>query len=170
MEPRMNFVKEIFLCAAVIFAAAAVVSAQAETTTLPKPDDFSWFTGCWELSIPENDMTITEMWTKPAGGTLFGVSRTVAGGKTVSFEYVRMTFGDRGVKYIVRHPSHAQEVAFDLIEHTNGSAVFQNLENDFPQWIIYKRSKSGGLDARIEGAKDDPKKAMDIPMKRVKCE
>lgn len=166
----MKAVEGIVLCAVIIFVSASFVFAQAETAKLPTADDLSWFTGCWEMSVPENDMTITEMWTKPGGGTLFGVSRTVAGGKTVSFEYMRMTFGDGGVKYIVRHPSHAEEVAFDLIESTSGKAVFQNLANDFPQRIIYKRSEGGGLNARIESAKDDPDKAMDIPMKRVKCE
>lgn len=165
----MNFVKGIVFCAAV-FASVSYVSGQSEAAKAPSAEQLSWFTGCWEMSIPENDMTITEMWTKPGGGTLFGVGRTVAGGKTVSFEYLRMTFGEDGVKYIVRHPSHAEEVAFDLIESANGKAVFQNLENDFPQRIIYKKAAGGGLNARIEGAKADPKKTMDIPMKRVKCE
>lgn len=162
--------RSIIFLFAMVLASVSMAAAQTAQKPLPTAEDLSWFTGCWEMRVPEEKMTMTEMWTKPGGGTLLGIGRTVVGGETVSFEYMRMTFGKDGVKYIVRHPSHPEEVAFDLIENANGKAVFQNLENDFPQRIIYEKAGSNGLNARIEGAKDDPKKAMDIPMKRVKCE
>src|SRR5690606_13364553 len=132
--------RSIIFLLAMVLASVSMTTAQTAQKPLPKAEDLSWFAGCWELSVPEEKMTITEIWSKPGGTTLVGVSRIVIGEKTVSYEHMRMTFDEGGVKYIVRHPSHAEEVVFTLIDNANGKAVFQNPENDFPQRIIYKRS------------------------------
>ena len=39
-----------------------------------------WLSGCWALT--RQDGVTEEHWMKPLGGTMFGMSRTVRGGKT----------------------------------------------------------------------------------------
>jgi hypothetical protein len=48
--------------------------------------------------------------------------------------------------------------------------VFENAANDFPQRVIYRLAQTGRISARIEGAADDPARAVDFPMKRTSCE
>jgi len=66
-----------------------------------KVEDLSWISGDWETA--PGRMQIDEHWSKVAGGSLIGMSRTVAGGKTVFFEYLRIE--SRGPEiYYVAHP------------------------------------------------------------------
>jgi hypothetical protein len=51
-------------------------------------DDLKWLTGCWASVGGETGSG--EQWTIPAGNTLFGVSRTVHGGKTVAYEFMQI--------------------------------------------------------------------------------
>lgn len=170
----MNVIKVSLLSAMILFLGAAAYSQdQGIRNTKPLTADasaFAWFAGCWELSVPEQKLNITEIWTKPAGGALFGVARTVAGDKVAMFEYMRIVTGTGGVDLIVKPSSSPSEVSFKMIKNSSGEFVFQNLENDFPQRIIYRKQGENAIFARIEGDKKDPKKAMDIPMQRIKCE
>jgi hypothetical protein len=134
-----------------------------------KTDDLSWFAGCWEASVPEKGMTISEMWTKPDGGTMIGVGRTVVKGKTVSYEFMRMVETNDGIDYIAKPSSNSGETSFRSKSSNGKEIVFENLENDFPKRIIYKSDKADLLFARIEAAKDGKTKAIDFPMIRVKC-
>ena len=132
-------------------------------------DSLTWMAGCWELNVPQRQMTIAEHWMKPAGGTLIGMSRTVRGGKTTGFEYIRVETTSEGVDYVAKPSSNKGETRFKLVKSSASEAVFENLAHDFPQRIIY-RSQPDGLFARIEGTQNGKLNGMDIPMKRVKCE
>jgi len=164
----MKFVKGILLLATV-FASVAAVSAQSETTRTPNTEDLSWFAGCWEVNIPEREMTISEMWTKPAGGTLIGVGRTIVKGKTVSHEYLRIAEDADGISYIAKPSSNSGETSFRLKSSKEKEVVFENLKNDFPQRIIYKKEKENSLFARIEATFEGKTKAVEFPMLRVNC-
>ncbi len=106
---------------------------------------------------------------KPSGGTLIGMSRTVRGGKTTGFEFVRIVTTDAGIEYIARPSSNQGETAFKLVKSSRSEIVFENLSHDFPQRIIY-RGQPEGIFARIEGMQNGKLNGIDIPMKRVKCE
>ncbi len=134
-----------------------------------KISDLDWFAGCWEINIPERQMTISEMWTKPSGGTLIGVGRTVVNNKTVSYEYLRIVEGNEGIDYIAKPSSNSGETPFRLKNSTAKEVVFENLANDFPQRVIYRREKAGSISARIEGSVDGKAKPIDFPFLRVKC-
>lgn len=163
----MKLLKRSLLPVFVLLFATAVYAQKPLTADASA---FAWFAGCWELSVPEQKLNITEIWTKPAGGSLFGVGRTVAGDKVVSYEYMRLETGNEGVNMIVKPKSHPTEVSFKMIKNEAGEVVFQNIENDFPQRIIYRKQGDNSIFARIEGDQKDPKKAMDLPMQRIKCE
>jgi hypothetical protein len=51
-----------------------------------------------------------------------------------------------------------------------GEVVFENLQHDFPQRIIYRSLSGDRLAARIEGVRGGLLKGIDYPMKRVNCE
>ena len=142
-------------------------TARSQTNSV---DTLSWMAGCWELNVPQRQMTIAEHWMKPAGGTLIGMSRTVRGGKTTGFEYIRIETTADGVDYVAKPSSNKEETRFKLVRSSSTEAVFENLAHDFPQRIIYRNQSPDALFARIEGTQNGKLNGMDIPMKRAKCE
>lgn len=145
------------------------MAIRAQSATV---ESLSWMAGCWELSVPQRQMTIAEHWMKPAGGTLIGMSRTVRSRKvtTVSFEFLRIVTTDAGIDYVAKPSSSKEETAFKLARSSATEVVFENLAHDFPQRIIYKNQPPDGLFARVEANQNGKLNGMDIPMKRAKCE
>ena len=157
--------REHFL--AVIFIAFGCIAVRAQPVGL---DSLNWMAGCWEQNVPQRQMTITEHWMKPAGGTMIGMSRTVRGGKTTGYEFIRIVTSDTGIDYIAKPSSSKDETAFKLVKSSSSESVFENLAHDFPQRIIYRLQSPDALAARIEGSQNGKLNGMDIPMKRTKCE
>lgn len=167
MSKQLSFKRTVFSIA--LFGAVLLPSVTSAQNKLPKADDLAWFAGCWEMNVPEKSLTISEMWTKPDGGTLIGVGRTVINSKTVSYEYLRIAEVGNGLEYIAKPSSASGETSFKLTSSNGKNVVFENLENDFPQRIIYKSNKADTLFARIEASETDRSKAIDFPFTRVKC-
>ena len=67
-------------CALILFL-AVTTQVSAQTPTL---NDISWISGAWQ-SEPGGRRQIEEHWTTVAGQSMLGMSRTVAGDKTVEF-------------------------------------------------------------------------------------
>jgi hypothetical protein len=122
----------------------------------------SWMTGCWEQS--RGSLTIEEQWTKPRGGIMLGVARTVKGDKAVETEFLKIA-PEGGVLVYTPRIGNREPVPFKLLRISETEVVFENLTHDFPQRIIY-RKQEGGLFARIE----NKEKGQDIPMKRASCQ
>jgi hypothetical protein len=106
----------------------------------------------------------------PSGGTMLGMARTVAKGKTVEYEFIRLHEEENGDILYTAHPSGQAEASFKLIRCEKELAVFENPGHDFPQRIIYRLNADGSLAARIEGRKGGKERGVDFPMKRVTCE
>jgi hypothetical protein len=112
----------------------------------------SWLAGSW--SSDENGRQILEQWMPPAGGTMLGMSRTVARGKTVEYEFLLLrTEANGDINYVAR-PSGQSEAAFKLIRANASEVVFENPQHDFPQRICYSLKSDGKLTAAIEGTKN----------------
>jgi len=158
--------KRSFACL-VLFILCGAVAARAQTSGV---ETLTWMAGCWELNVPQRQMTIAEHWMKPSGGTLIGMSRTVRGGKTTGFEYIRVETTADGIDYVAKPSSNKEETRFKLVKSSATEAVFENLAHDFPQRIIYRNQAPDALFARIEGTQNGKLNGMDIPMKRAKCE
>jgi hypothetical protein len=131
-------------------------------------NDLAWMGGCWQASFKGRD--ITEQWMKPAGQTMLGMGRTVAGGKTVEYEFMQVREDKDGSIYYVAKPSGQTEAAFKLIKLQNQEAVFENLEHDFPQRVIYRLQSDGSLFARIEGLTKGQPRGFDYPLARARCD
>jgi hypothetical protein len=109
----------------------------------------SWMAGCWVQ--PTRDGEIQEQWMPPGGGVMLGMSRTTAGARTASYEFIRIAPMLSGTLAYVAAPSGQPAVTFPLKTLTDREVVFENLAHDFPQRIIYRRNPDGSIKARIEG-------------------
>lgn len=124
-------------------------------------DSLSWLTGHW--SSLSGGTTTEESWLAPRNGLMLGVNRTTGSAAKTAFEFLRIAATSDGVFYFAS-PSGRPATAFRLIQHqsdgrASGNATFENLENDFPQRIIYQASP-GRLTARIEGTVNGEQKTM----------
>jgi hypothetical protein len=145
--------------------AAAIAAARAEPPA--SVTRLGWLAGCW--AYVGDEAGSGETWMPPAGGQLLAVARRVSAGRVVSWELQRIVEDETGLAYHAS-PSGAPSVRFGLASLSADEVVFENLGNDFPQRVIYRREPNGGLRARIEGARRDPTRAVDFPMKRTSCE
>lgn len=124
----------------------------------------SWFAGEW--SFEHNGRTVTEIWMPPAGGTMLGMSRTVAGEKTVEYEFLLLHVEESGDIAYVAKPSRQAETSFKLVRASETEAVFENLEHDFPQRILYTLQPDGSLLAAIEGERNGETRRIEFPYRR----
>ena len=147
-----------------ILLLGGITLAQEKKTTIA---DFAWLAGCWDGSGGGRESL--EQWMKPSGQTMLGMSRTVANGKTVAYEFVQLREQDGDLFYVAK-PSGQAEASFKLVKYSNQEAVFENPQHDFPQRIIYRLEKDGSLSAAIEGMSKGKLKHIDFPMKRAKCD
>ena len=131
--------KSIFLLLTLLVIIPGTLSAQ----TL---EDLDWMSGYWKLS--QGGATLEELWTPASGGMMVGVNRTVYPNGRASFEFLRIVKTDSSIVYLAS-PGGASPTAFTLTEVTGSKAVFENLEHDFPQRIIYSLA-GNQLTARIE--------------------
>jgi len=150
------------ICAFLFLRGIALAQDQKPTITA-----LAWLAGCWDGSGGGREYV--EQWMKPSGQTMLGMSRTVANGKTVAYEFVKIHEQNGDVFYTAK-PSGQAEASFKLIKYANQEAVFENPQHDFPQRVIYKLEKDGALAAAIEGMSKGKLKKIDFPMRRAKCE
>ncbi|HEU4710546.1 MAG TPA: DUF6265 family protein [Pyrinomonadaceae bacterium] len=146
-----------------LIIAAAILSANltAQTSTI---SDVSWIAGDWQTPAGGRRQ-IEEHWTTAAGGSMMGVSRTIAGDKTVEFEYLRIEQRADGVYYVAHPKARCPGTDFKLTRASATEAVFENPQHDFPKRIIYRKTDDG-LTASIDGGEGS--KAMSFPFKRMK--
>jgi len=121
--------------------------ASGQTHTIA---DLGWITGDWQTA-PGGRAQIEEHWTKPDGGSMIGMGRTVAGGKTVEFEYLRIEQRVDAIYYVAHPKARCPGTDFKLTRRTAGEAVFENPQHDFPKRIMYRKNPDGSLTASIDG-------------------
>src|SRR5688500_8534513 len=133
----------------------------------PTIADVAWITGGWQTvpSGPGGRRQVEEQWTKPAGGSMMGMSRTVAGDKTVEFEYLRIEQRADGVYYVAHPKARCPGTDFKLTRASATEAVFENPQHDFPKRIIYGKT-DGGLTASIDAGEGS--KAMSFVFKKLR--
>jgi uncharacterized protein DUF6265 len=113
--------------------------------------DLAWLANAWQGTMGKAQ--IEEHWIQPAGGMMPGLSRTVASGRTVSFEFLRIESRADGIFYMAQ-PKGRPPVEFKLTQRAENRAVFENPQHDHPKMIRYSKEVDGSLRAEIE---DDEK-------------
>ena len=97
-----------------------------------------------------------------------GLSRTVSGERTISFEYLRIESRPDGVYYVAHPRAKSPGTDFKLVRGDRRQAVFENLSHDFPKRIIYRLNPDGSLTARVEGDGSEQEKAQEFNYRPVK--
>ena len=134
----------------------AALAASAESI-----DQLGFMSGCW--AFESNGQRTEEFWTRPAGGTMSGLSRTVAGGKTVFTEFTQIRDEAGTLTMFVELKMGQPPTPFKLTSVTATEAVFTS-EREFPKRLIYRREKDG-LIARTEGTQKGKAVTEDYPYK-----
>ncbi|MCP3902031.1 MAG: hypothetical protein GY715_00220 [Planctomycetes bacterium] len=141
-----------------LLAVALIVGGCATTgSTIGDPafQEVAWLTGRWEGFASDGVLT-EEQWMKPRAGSMLGMNRTMAGDRTVFFEYLRIEpTDDGGLVYLAAPKGRAPATPFTLVASGGGRLVFENLDHDYPQRIIYEYDRRRrGLAMRIEGVEN----------------
>ena len=126
-----------------------------------------WMAGCWQQ---RNGTRVTdEQWMRPAGGSMIGMSRTVAGDRLRAWEALRNVEEQGRVVYVAQ-PGGGPATRFAASHLADTLAVFENPAHDFPQRIAYRRVGADSMVASISAVRNGNEQRMDIPMRRVVCE
>ena len=118
-------------------------SLSAQTMT-----DLNFLAGNWTGS--QGGASMQEIWTSSSGGILVGLHKDVFPNGRSSFEFLRIVETEKGITYLAS-PGGSKPTPFPLKEVNDKKAVFENLDHDFPQRIIYEL-QSDKLMVRIEDA------------------
>ena len=122
--------------------------------------ELGWITGDWQTTS-RGCARIEEHWTTPDGLSMLGMGRTVAGGKTVEFEYLRIEQRVDAIYYVAHPKARCPGTDFKLTSLSTREAVFENPQHDFPKRVIYRKNPDGSLTASIDGG--DGTKSQSFP-------
>src|SRR5215213_8753532 len=108
------------LSSSLLFIFALTINASTQTRTLA---DISWIAGDWQTA-PDEKRQIEEHWTQVVGASMMGMGRTVAGDKTVEFEYLRIEQREDGIYYVAHPKARCPGTDFKLSRASATEAVF----------------------------------------------
>ena len=147
---------------AILLTLLFAMNASTQTSTLA---DLGWMVGSWQTA-PGAKRQIEEHWTPAAGATMMGMGRTVAGDKTVEFEYLRIEQRADGIYYVAHPKARCPGTDFKLTRASATEAVFENPQHDFPKRIIYRKGEDDSLTASVDGGEGT--KGVSYAYRRVK--
>jgi len=127
---------------ALIGIVLVLTCAGARAAELP-----AWIAGHW--TTKNDKLTTEEVWLAPAANLMVGAGRTV-GAKGAFFEFMRIEARGENL-YFIAQPRGAPPTEFKSVKLEADTVVFENLQHDFPQRVIYRRAGADRLDARTEG-------------------
>jgi hypothetical protein len=128
----------------------APVKQEASSETL------AWMAGNW--CGKDGDQSIEESWFAPHANEMIGMSRTLAGGRMISFEYMRI-MDLEGTITLIAQPGGAPPTNFKRTDGDRDWIRFENKQHDYPQRIEYRKAGEG-LHAEIAGPGEPGKEAV----------
>jgi hypothetical protein len=140
-------------------------SPEKKTTTIAAA---AWLEGRW---VGESGATRTEeTWTPAEAGTMFASGRTIAGTKTVFFEFLRIEETNGTLAYIAQ-PRGGSPTTFMLTDSSDTHVTFANPDHDFPREIRYQLVHKGSMDGlmiNLVGDEGNGTKVMNYSLVRGK--
>ena len=130
-------------------------------------EELSFMSGCWRGEYSPGRF-IEEFYSTPSSNLMVGTTRYLAGDVTRQFEFSRITKDEAGIQLLPFPGGSPSEHAFRLTSLSEGRAVFEAPEHDYPKRIIYFTRDDGWRVARIDGGEGD--EGMEWPMQRVSCD
>lgn len=153
--------------ASIAFLLLALAAPRSHAQQAPSPAGrLGWLAGCWEAR--SGGRVVEEQWMRPRGGSLLGMSRTVAADSTIAHELMRIVERSGGLVFQA-HPSGQAPAEFPAVQIGEGRVVFADPAHDFPQRIIYRRTGADSLVARVEGERNGAVRGSDFRYARVAC-
>ena len=138
------------------------------TKDLSKITQMDFFLGDWQNI--SNDGKFYESWKKTNDTLYSGVSYLIVGNDTTFKESIALELRNNELYYIpsVSNQNGNDAVSFKLVKTENNEYVFENKNHDFPEQIIYTKTTSDSLKARIEGNINGKFTRQDFPMEKRK--
>lgn len=150
-----------------VMLAAALCARAEDAKDLKDINKLAFMSGCWAFT--EKGSTTEEYWIQPAGGTMMGLSRTVAGDKTVFTEYIQMREHEGVITMFVQLRMAETSTVFKLTKLDGQEAIFTTALA-WPRQLSYKLQPDGTLFAKIEGVQNGREVAQVFPYKKMKCQ
>lgn len=161
----MKMKNHIIICF-VLLCGCSQTTKEVETITkdLRQIKQLDFFLGDWQ-NISGNGK-FYESWKKINDTLYSGNSFMIIGDDTTFSEFITLELRNNELFYIpaVSSQNNNEAIAFKLVKNTNNEFVFENKAHDFPQRIIYTKTVSDSLIARIEGNVDGKAMRQDFPM------
>ena len=149
-----------------VLALAVLVLGASASGPAARVAQVAWLAGCWEQVTGLR--VVEEQWTRPRGGLMLGVGRTVRGDTLVEYEQTRIF--ERGGRLVFgATPSGQAYAEFESTEVSDSAVTFENPSHDFPQRVLYRRRGADSLIARVEGMRGGKLRGADFPYARVAC-
>lgn len=151
---------------AVVGLAALLGLAQpagAQQSSAPLP---GWLAGCWREA--NAGTVIDEVWLRPAGDALTGMSRTIRDDTLRAWEQMVIRRIPAGLVFEAA-PSGQAPAVFAATESSDTLIAFSNPDHDFPQTIRYQRRGRDSLVATVSGVIRDRQRAIEFNYARVAC-
>ncbi len=148
----------VFSALLVLTVLTAGAARDAARLAEPTLSDLAFMSGCWEgpLESGEDQGVIEEHYTAVSENVMLGTTRYLVQNRTVVFEFSLITHDSTGVTLTPYPNGKRSEHSFRLTTQSNGAAMFEAPEHDYPKRILYRRTERGTLVAQIDGGPDDP--------------
>ncbi len=142
--------KTQLLSGSIILSSIFLLSA-CSTTEETEVNSLKWMLGKWQSSTEEG--VLYEEWKKVNDSTYSGHAYAITPeGDTTFSETAEITKINGAITYSVT-VNEESTTDFALVDNQD-IAVFENVDHDFPQRIIYQKLAKDSLFARIEGTVD----------------
>lgn len=158
MNKLIAFGAIVVTTALALMAAASAIRDSHDPRVDADLAALGWLAGSWTGT--DGKMEMEEVWMAPKGGAMLGLHRDVAADKIVSWEFLRIAVKNDVITYLAS-PGGKAATPFPMKEQGDRRVVFENLQHDFPQRILYWIDKDGALHARVEGDKDGKQSPME---------
>lgn len=139
-----------------VAAAGTMTTLAGEARPATQASGLSWMAGHWLECSTYGEAA--ETWADDREGVMLGLSKSIRNGRT-SWELSRIDRTPKGITFFAS-PKGQPATAFKGVSIVSDRAVFEKLDHDFPQRVIYMR-QDDRLTGRIEGIIDSKPRAVD---------
>lgn len=131
-----------------LIASACQKNATAEKDLIKKAD---WLIGNWENKT--NLGTLSENWEKVNDSTFKAKSLFIKAKDTIHNESILLQQKGETLTYTttIKGQNEDKPIRFQLKEDVENELIFENLKNDYPQKISYKKAANNTLITQISG-------------------
>ena len=157
--------KWLFIIVLLIFNSTGILCDAQQDDKTDIKIQFGWLEGIYRFENIAEDTY--EEWHM-TGGTLKGRSFKIKNGDTLVNEELEIFKGkDKFIYYIatVKNQNQGRPVYFKLISYEPQRFVFENLEHDFPERIIYIRE---GKDIRVTLQGKDVSRTVEFILRKIR--